>query len=83
MTQRQGTFFGPGGIRLVLTVKDPATPAMVYLKRDSATYGCAFDTGEVDSERLTTAQHNWLAEFQTAVDDVTDRARQGLPEYGV
>lgn len=58
---------GPGGILLELDPSEvfldnpgEGTPAMVYLGDWSATYHCAVDTGEVEYEKLTDAQLDWL-----------------------
>lgn len=63
------TLHGPGGLTLVLDSAeifpdDPGqgTPAMVYLGRNSATYGCAVHFGELDcgEKELSATQVNWL-----------------------
>jgi len=77
---RTGSFFGPGGIRLVLTTQDPDTPSMVYLKGRSATFDCALDEG-VDGEELTQAQYGRLEGFQADSDAAYNEARRGMKEY--
>lgn len=79
---RTGTFFGPAGLKLVITTTDPDTPAMVYLKKSSATFDCALGTGMVDdTEDLTRAQSDWLEGYEDDVADAYDKARAGMPQY--
>lgn len=43
------------------------TPVMVWLGRDSATYNCARNEGEVDTVRLNQQQIDWLWEIEEDV----------------
>jgi len=61
------TLIGPNGLRLVLDSAeifpdDPGqgTPAMVYLRGESATYWCALNEGEVDRQATNASQQAWL-----------------------
>ena len=61
------TLTGPNGIRIELDASqvfpaDPGagTPAMVYMARESATYWCALDTGELDGRKLRQPELDWL-----------------------
>ena len=87
MTVTTTTLHGPNGLTLVLDPtqvfpNDPGagTPAMVYLRGSSGTYGCVVDTGELDCGRftLTDAQHRWLMKQEDAVSKCWD---DGEAEY--
>lgn len=61
------TITGPNSLRIVLDASqvfpaDPGngTPAMVYRGRESATYWCATDTGELETYRLRKSDIEWL-----------------------
>ena len=61
------TLIGPNGLRIELDASeiypdDPGagTPAMVYYGRDSATFWCALDTGELDGRKLRQPELDWL-----------------------
>ncbi len=67
---------GPGGLRVELDRSqvfpdDPGngTPAMCYLGRDSATYWCARDVGEIDYQQLTDAQCKWLHDIDDEINE--------------
>lgn len=61
------TIKGPGGLVIELDEaqvfpSDPGsgTPILVTLKGSSSSFNCAYDTGFVDNEELTTAQAAFL-----------------------
>ena len=61
------TLKGPNGLRIELDASqifpdDPGAgaPAMVYKGRDSGTYWCALDTGELGDATLPQSALNWL-----------------------
>lgn len=69
------TIKGPSGIRIELDASeiypdDPGAgaPAMVYRGRESGTYWCAVDTGELGDELLPQGALNWLHNQFDAVD---------------
>lgn len=78
-------YAGPNGVKLIIDVQDPDTPAIVELHNCTATYHCATDTGELDGARdyrvLTDAQLKWLAGFEEKVAAAYSEARRGNPRY--
>jgi len=65
-------------VTLELDSTDYETPAMVYYKNASATYGFAIDTGIVTgSEDIDLPQNalQWLAGFEEEVDEIYNFAR--------
>jgi hypothetical protein len=65
---------GPKGLHVILDSSeifpdDPGqgTPAMVYLRGQSATYWCALNEGEVDGEELSTSQQAFLESIEDEV----------------
>lgn len=75
MPLRNGSNFGPGGMRVILDSKDSDTPAMVYLGSGSATYACAVGTGEVEGTELTDEQMSYLETNQIQAEEFVDRIR--------
>jgi hypothetical protein len=66
------THEGPGGLRVEF-LDDPYTPVMVYLKRGSATFQCAIDTGEVEDETLSREQCAFLARIEDEANEHYNR----------
>jgi hypothetical protein len=69
---------GPGGLAIVMDTAeifpdDPGqgTPVLVTMGRNSATWNCATDTGELDCGEviLTISQTNWLEAQRDAVEN--------------
>lgn len=74
------TLIGPNGLRLELDSAeifpdDPGqgTPAMVYLRGESATYWCALNEGEVDREVMNSSQQAWLEQQEDAVAEFLEK----------
>ncbi len=70
------TLVGPNGLRLVLDTDEvypdnpgDGTPAMLYLGKNSGTYWCALDTGEVDGRALSSHQYAWVLSNEELVDN--------------
>jgi len=76
---------GPGGIVIWFDPDDIDTPVIVsdsLRLRYTSTYDCATAEGCIeDAVELTPAQCNWLAGFQSDVDDYYEQARGDSPEY--
>lgn len=78
---------GPGGIVLQIDIEDEDTPVLVWdsiKKRESATFYCALDTGELGcgAIELSERQVAWLAGFETMADEATTYARRNSTRYG-
>ena len=74
------TITGPRGLRIVLDASqifpdDPGAgaPAIVYKGRDSGTFWCALDTGELDAASLSQSDVNWLDAQLDAVETFLDQ----------
>jgi len=66
------------GVTLELNANDSDTPAMVYYKSGSATYGFAIDTGFVCGNEdidLPAKAIEWLATFDDKVEEIYNLAR--------
>jgi hypothetical protein len=77
---------GPYGVRLVININDPDTPAIIEWKGATATYDCGMDNAELDGGRefigLMREQLDWLEQFKDEVDEAYSIARAGMKEYG-
>ena len=76
--QTKFTKYGPAGLSVLFNSSeifsnDPGqgTPVLVFLGKESATFCCAFNEGEIDGIRLSSDQIAFLETLETLVWNFT------------